>query len=70
HSDPPLEILGQKVVRHFDQDGHKFTLANGSWVMIRGSGTEPLLRLYAEAQDIESVNNLLDWASEMTEGKS
>ncbi|MFQ3612122.1 MAG: phosphoglucomutase/phosphomannomutase family protein [Cyanobacteriota bacterium] len=67
HLDPPAKILGQNVVKHFDQDGHKFTLANSSWVMIRGSGTEPLLRLYAEAQDIDSVNNLLDWASQMAQ---
>lgn len=67
HLDPPLEILGQKVVKHFDQDGHKFTLANNSWVMIRGSGTEPLLRLYAEAEDIDSVNKLLDWASQIAQ---
>jgi phosphomannomutase len=61
--DPPLEILGQKVIKHFDKDGHKFTLADGSWVMIRGSGTEPLLRLYSEAKDLEAVNALLDWAA-------
>jgi phosphomannomutase len=61
--DPPSEILGQKVIKHFDKDGHKFTLADGSWVMIRGSGTEPLLRLYAEAQTAEAVNHLLDWAA-------
>ncbi|MGQ9837050.1 MAG: phosphoglucomutase/phosphomannomutase family protein [Cyanobacteriota bacterium] len=67
HWDPPLEILGQKVVKHFDQDGHKFTLANSSWVMIRGSGTEPLLRIYAEAEDIDSVNNLLNWATAMAQ---
>ncbi|MCJ2543350.1 phosphoglucomutase/phosphomannomutase family protein [Thermostichus vulcanus] len=70
HVDPPAEILGQNVVKHFDQDGHKFTLANSSWVMIRGSGTEPLLRLYAEAQDIDSVNSLLDWASEIAKGSA
>jgi phosphomannomutase len=61
--DPPAEILGQKVIKHFDKDGHKFTLADGSWVMIRGSGTEPLLRLYSEAKTPEEVNRLLDWAA-------
>jgi len=62
-TDPPLEILGQKVIKHFDRDGHKFSLADGSWVMIRGSGTEPLLRLYSEARTSEEVNRLLDWAA-------
>ncbi|MFS8796103.1 hypothetical protein NW807_02675 [Synechococcus sp. R70.1] len=32
----------------------------GGW---RGSGTEPLLRLYSEAKDLEAVNALLDWAA-------
>jgi phosphomannomutase len=31
--------------------------------MIRGSGTEPLLRLYSEAKTPEEVNRLLDWAA-------
>jgi len=62
-ADPPSEILGQKVIKHFDKDGYKFTLADGSWVMIRGSGTEPLLRLYSEAKTPEAVNRLLDWAA-------
>ncbi|MEN9224201.1 MAG: phosphoglucomutase/phosphomannomutase family protein [Thermostichus sp. DRC_bins_24] len=69
-TDPPTEILGQKVIKHFDQDGHKFTLADGSWVMIRGSGTEPLLRLYSEAKDSEGVNALLNWAGNLAKGKT
>jgi phosphomannomutase len=32
-------------------DGYKFRLNTGSWVMIRPSGTEPVLRVYAEAPD-------------------
>ena len=51
------------MIKHFDKDGYKFTLADGSWVMIRGSGTEPLLRLYSEAKTPEAVNRLLDWAA-------
>jgi len=34
-------------------------------VMIRGSGTEPLLRLYSEAKTPEAVDRLLDWAASL-----
>jgi len=40
-------------------DGYKFFI-DGGWLLIRASGTEPLLRYYAEARDIETVNELLD----------
>lgn len=59
---PPTQILGNSVVRHVATDGHKFLLSNGSWLMVRGSGTEPLLRLYCEAGDLETVKALLAWA--------
>ncbi len=61
---PPREILGLSVVQHGDKDGHKFLLSDGSWLMIRGSGTEPLLRLYCEAGDLEAVNGVLAWAEQ------
>lgn len=40
-------------------DGYKFFVDNG-WLLIRASGTEPLLRYYAEADTMEKVNDLLD----------
>jgi phosphomannomutase len=40
-------------------DGYKFFVENG-WLLIRASGTEPLLRYYAEADSLEKVNELLD----------
>ena len=40
-------------------DGYKFFVENG-WLLIRASGTEPLLRYYAEAETMEKVNELLD----------
>ncbi len=61
---PPSEILGYPVVQHVATDGHKFVLSDGSWLMIRGSGTEPLLRLYCEARDLEAVHDRLAWAQQ------
>ena len=40
-------------------DGFKFRLADGSWVLIRMSGTEPLMRVYAEAATPDRVHALL-----------
>jgi phosphomannomutase len=45
----PREVAGQKVERVRDDDGFKFVLADGSWVLVRTSGTEPLIRVYSEA---------------------
>jgi len=48
----PTSLAGQTVVRTqvlSTNDGYKFFIEDGSWVMIRTSGTEPLCRIYAEA---------------------
>jgi phosphomannomutase/phosphoglucomutase len=41
------------------KDGYKFFIENG-WLLIRPSGTEPLIRFYAEADSMSKVNELLD----------
>ena len=46
-------------------DGFKFNLKNGSWMLIRFSGTEPLLRTYAEGSSQEEVDALLLAAQEL-----
>ena len=40
-------------------DGVKFIAEDGSWLMLRGSGTEPILRIYAEARSDEDAQKLL-----------
>jgi phosphomannomutase len=51
----PEEIAGVAVQRVRSDDGFKFYLADGSWVLLRSSGTEPLIRIYSEASDSEAV---------------
>ena len=48
---PPLSINKTSVWRIDNTDGFKFILKGGSWLAIRPSGTEQLIRMYAESQD-------------------
>ncbi|MBV9388186.1 MAG: phosphoglucomutase/phosphomannomutase family protein [Chroococcidiopsidaceae cyanobacterium CP_BM_ER_R8_30] len=57
----PENIAGQPVIDCLTIDGYKFRLANNSWLMIRFSGTEPVLRLYCEAPTLEQVHHTLKW---------
>ncbi len=59
---PLTEIAGLAVIDCQTIDGYKFRLADQSWLMIRFSGTEPVLRLYCEAPTIEQVHKTLAWA--------
>lgn len=61
---PPDRILDKKVREIKDYDGFKFILSDGSWLLFRASGTEPLLRLYSEAEDIVKVRKLLKFAED------
>ena len=51
----PREVAGVAVERVRDDDGFKFFLRDGSWVLLRASGTEPLIRVYSEAASPEAV---------------
>lgn len=63
--DPPRDLLGRPVQHRFGEHGYKYVLADGSWLLIRPSGTEPLLRLYAEARSTEEVQALLEAGRKM-----
>jgi phosphomannomutase len=63
-SKPFTEIAKIKVLDRHLADGYKFNLADGSWLLIRFSGTEPVLRLYCEAKTIEEVHRNLGWAQD------
>lgn len=55
----PSQLGRYKVIEADLTDGYKFYVENG-WLLIRASGTEPLLRYYAEADSYTKVNELLD----------
>lgn len=54
----PREIGGLKVERRIAVDGTKLVLENGSWVLVRASGTEPLFRVYVEAGTEDELRRL------------
>ena len=58
----PTEIAGYAVKQVSYQDGIKFYLENDNWLLLRFSGTEPLLRIFAEADDEEKADALVNWA--------
>lgn len=61
-----VEVIdGKHVVGVDRRDGVKFSLEGDAWVMMRPSGTEPLVRVYAEAATAEEVESLLDAASKV-----
>ena len=55
----PEQIGGAPVVKIDTFDGYRFRLADTSWLLIRFSGTEPVLRIYAETSSPERVERLL-----------
>jgi len=57
----PAEIGGQKVAEISNIDGVKYIMTDDSWLLIRPSGTEPVLRVYAEGRSPEMVKALLGY---------
>jgi phosphomannomutase len=57
--------FGTYKVSHCDNlDGYKFFINTSTWIMIRASGTEPILRIYAEGQNVNEVNAMLEAAKQ------
>jgi phosphomannomutase len=59
---PPQEVAGSPVLEVVSTDGVKLRLGPSHWLMLRFSGTEPLLRLYCEAPSPSRVEEVLSWA--------
>jgi phosphomannomutase len=55
----PTHIAHSEVIRVNTIDGFHFSLADGSWLLLRFSGTEPILRLYAEADSLTRAGELI-----------
>lgn len=55
----PGELLGKRVVQVKDYDGIKLVCEDESWLMFRGSGTEPIMRIYSEAKSLLRSKQLL-----------
>ena len=56
---PPGKLNRSAVAKVQSFDGVKLTAANGDWLMLRGSGTEPILRIYAESDSANGVERLI-----------
>jgi alpha-D-glucose phosphate-specific phosphoglucomutase len=56
--DAPSEIAGSKVANVVTLDGVKLNLEEGSWLLMRPSGTEPIVRVYLEARSKNRLNEL------------
>jgi phosphomannomutase len=61
------EIAGHQVVEWQQTDGVKHLMADGSWLLVRPSGTEPVLRIYSEADSEEKAVALVEAASAKAE---
>jgi len=65
-TNPPDKLLRSPLADVKSFDGVKFVAQDGSWLMLRGSGTEPILRIYAEAKSDADVHKLLRLGSALT----
>jgi phosphomannomutase len=63
---PPAKLLRSPVASVKTYDGVKYVAEDGAWLMLRGSGTEPILRIYAEAKSAGDVKKLLALGVRMT----
>ncbi|MGD2145855.1 MAG: phosphoglucomutase/phosphomannomutase family protein [Anaerolineae bacterium] len=63
--DAPASLGGEKVADVTVLDGAKYVLADDSWLLIRPSGTEPVLRVYAEARDEGMMDTLLSYGEQL-----
>ena len=65
-SNPPAKLLRSPLASVKSFDGVKYVAEDGSWLMLRGSGTEPILRIYAEAKSDADAQKLLKLGVSLT----
>lgn len=61
----PSHIGGEAITNVQTTDGTKYILADDSWLLIRPSGTEPVLRVYAEGRSKKMRNELLGYGEKV-----
>jgi phosphomannomutase len=61
----PETLAGLKVTGLVTVDGYRFDLEDGGWLIVRFSGTEPLLRIYCETSHGDRLQALLDAGREL-----
>ncbi|MGD2103713.1 MAG: phosphoglucomutase/phosphomannomutase family protein [Anaerolineae bacterium] len=66
--DAPSRLAGERITNVDTLDGVKYLLADDSWLLIRPSGTEPVLRVYAEGRDPGMVDTLLAYGEQVARG--
>ncbi len=59
-ANPPAALEGRTISEVIRIDGNKFLFADGSWLLFRKSGTEPVVRLYAEAKSQAQLTELIE----------
>jgi phosphomannomutase len=64
-ANPPDTIANQKLEDITTTDGVRYTLEDGDWILIRPSGTEPLVRIYLESKSKERFQQLKAYAQEI-----
>ena len=64
----PDRVAGETVENVVTLDGFKLLLTDGSWLLVRPSGTEPKMRVYAEAGSRSRVDDLLDAGRDLVAG--
>jgi len=64
------EVHGLKVVDQETNDGTKLWLEDGTWILVRPSGTEPLLRIYCESDSAEKAQKMADAVSALVNDPS
>ena len=62
---PIDNICGHAVLNVSHADGTKFLFENDNWLLLRFSGTEPVLRIFSEADTLEKAQTLVDWAANL-----
>ena len=65
---PPEQIGGRRITEIIRIDGNKYLFEDGAWLLFRKSGTEPVVRLYAEAKSSSSLAELIESGREFILG--